>query len=189
MTRPRRQSTRGGRAGRADGAGDDVPLAWHELLRAGGLVRRLAEPHFTRMGISPAQWGVLRALQRLSRRGVADPRMHELGAALLVQPPSLSATLDRMVRAGLVRREPDPDDHRSRRIALTGAGRDRVNNALGAHSAWVRSITAGLGTAELDRLASLLTRLNSHMMNQMDLPVPPPGVRAPARRRAPRKRS
>src|SRR5690348_6152602 len=113
------------RPARKPPAGDTPPPAtWQALIRVDGLVRRLSDPHFARYGLSAAQWGVLRSLARLEERGLPEPRMRELSDALLVQPPSLSATLDRMVRAGLVVRKEDPEDQRSRRIAMTEAARE-----------------------------------------------------------------
>lgn len=136
---------------------------WQALVRVGGLIRRLSEPHFTQYGLSSAQWGVLRALDRLEARGHGEPRMNELGDELLVHPPSLSATIDRMVRAGLVTRREDADDQRTRRIGLTKAGRTRLNNALDDHHAWVRRMLAGLSSEEQEQLGALLHRLGDHL--------------------------
>lgn len=147
-------------------------IALRELVRISGLLRRLSEPHFATYGISPAQWGVLRSLARLDDAGLAEPRMHELGQSLLVQPPSLSATLDRMERVGLVSRRADPVDQRTRRIGLTAAGRRLLEEAMASHHVWMRNMMSGLSAPELDRLASLLTRLGSHMLELAESPRP-----------------
>lgn len=154
-----------------------APQPEHAALRAaihlGGLLRRLSEPHFATYGLSPAQWGVLRALDRLQQGGQANPRMHELGAALLVQPPSLSATLDRMERVGLIVRRQDPDDHRTRRVELTRAGRRTLDGALESHHLWIRTIMGGLPPADLKRLTSLLASLTAHMEHLAKPPAKP----------------
>jgi DNA-binding MarR family transcriptional regulator len=41
---------------------------------------------------------------------------------MTIEPPTMVRTIDRMVRAGLVARTPDPDDGRVSRINLTERG-------------------------------------------------------------------
>jgi DNA-binding MarR family transcriptional regulator len=67
--------------------------------------------------------------------------------------------LDRLERAGLIARQPDPADRRSTLIALTDAGRELVDTATAAHLANERRILAGLTAAEQGRLADLLRKL------------------------------
>jgi DNA-binding MarR family transcriptional regulator len=54
-----------------------------------------------------------------------------------VDAANLIETLDELEAGGLIRREPDPDDRRRRRIDLTPAGRNR-------HVAWLPLARAGL---------------------------------------------
>ncbi len=188
------KSARAASPGRPAGKGASLRSArssqqvLRELVRVGGLFRRLSEPHFARFGVSGAQWGVLRSLSRLHEAGKPEPRMHELGAALLVQPPSLSATLDRMERSGLVVRREDPDDQRTRRVALTSAGRDLLRRAMPDHHAWIERLMNGLSRAEADRLRALLEKLGAHMFTIADASESPgsaPGRISPRSRRAP----
>lgn len=151
--------------------------ALRALVRAGGLLRRHSESHFARYGVSPAQWGVLRALHRLDESGYPQPRMHELGAALLVQPPSLSATIDRMHRLGLITRIPDPTDHRTRRVGLTDQARRLLSDAQQSHNLWIRTIMGGLSPAKLRQFADLLTSLSSHMELLAEAPAEPQGLK------------
>lgn len=167
------------------GGQNETRTAWLALIRVDGLIRRVSEPHFARYGLSSAQWGVLRSLLRLEERGLPEPRMHELGAALLVQPPSLSATLDRMVRAGLVVRKVDPEDQRSRLISMTGAARELMKHAVPDHLEWVEGMLAGLTPVERGRLGRLLDKLSVHMTERIDQPMPA----APVRGRRPPKAS
>jgi DNA-binding MarR family transcriptional regulator len=153
-----------------------------------GLLRRLSEHHFARIGLSPAQWGVLRSLTRLEEQGRCDPQMHELGAVLLVQPPSLSATLGRMEKAGWVRRRRDPRDKRSCLIALSPAGRELVEHGLRDHERWVSRVMGGLGSAEQAQLLALLAKLGGHLGGLVEgLSGPKPRVARATR--APRQRT
>ncbi|MGH7133277.1 MAG: MarR family winged helix-turn-helix transcriptional regulator [Phycisphaerales bacterium] len=148
-------------------AGEEVVTSPQAALRAlgqtGGLLRRISEPYFGAYGISAAQWGVLRSLSRLEARGSSCPTMVELGDALIVRPPSLSATLDRMARAGLIERRKDPQDQRTRRILLTAAGRSLVARVLIGHHQWIKGVMSGLSSKEHEVLLRLLTRLGEHM--------------------------
>jgi len=151
--------TAGGRGGDDDGAS----RTWRSMVRVSGLMRRVSEPHFARYGLSPAQWGVLRSLARMEAGGHREPRMNELREHLLVQPPSLSATVDRMVRAGLVTRRTGRDDQRTRHIGLTNAGRSRLDAAHDDHRAWVHGMMAALTPEEQAHLGVLLERLGEHL--------------------------
>jgi len=65
-----------------------------------------------------------RALVVLAARGPQGTA--ELAAALAVNPSTATRMCDRLVRKGLIRRQRQPGDRRSVRIALTAPGRDLV---------------------------------------------------------------
>lgn len=150
--------------------------ALRAVLRVPGVLRRVTDPHFARHGLSTAQWGILRSLSRMEDGGEASPRMHELGRALLVQPPSLSATLDRMERAGWLRRLADRDDQRTRRIQLTRAGRALIARVLVGYGAWQRGLVSVLNEREQRSLAEFLERLASHWEGPAGSHEPPRGA-------------
>lgn len=135
----------------------------HEILRLSLLLRRISEPRFAGFGMSTTQWAILRTLARLEQQGQPSPRVHELSHALLIQPPSLSATLDRMERAGLLQRIMDPDDHRTRRVQLRPDGREMLERALVGHAAWQSQLMAGLGTGEQRAVRAKLATLRAHL--------------------------
>ena len=82
----------------------------------------------------------------------------ELIARLGVEPPTVTKTLQRLERAGLVTRAPDPARPRVGRVYLTDAGkalREPVEEI------WIRTdeeLQKGLGEAERELLARLLHR-------------------------------
>jgi DNA-binding MarR family transcriptional regulator len=85
--------------------------------------------------------------------------MGELGATLGLEKSSLTGLVDRAVRRGLVRREPDPDDRRAVQVVLTGEGRDLAEDFYAATCRRVDDLAAGLGGPDRDRLAALLGRV------------------------------
>src|ERR1043165_1846101 len=168
----------GARRGESALAVSPAQQALRELIRAGGLLRGLSESHFAQYSLTMAQWGVLRSLQRLELQGNDQPRMYELGAVLVVRPPSLSATLDRMERVGLVSRRVDTRDNRSRIISLAPGGRRLLDRVTADHQKWIPSVMSALKPREQVVLGRLLTTLGLHMQDLSRRP----GVERAARR-------
>jgi DNA-binding MarR family transcriptional regulator len=137
--------------------------ALRELIRVEGLLKRVLEPYFARFGISPAQWGILRALQRSEEAGREPPRLTDLCALLLVRPPSVSGVVDRLERMGLVAKAPFGGDKRARGVGFTDAGRRLVGTVLTGHGARIAQIMGGLDTAEQTDLLRLLKKLGAHL--------------------------
>ena len=81
-------------------------------------LRAYADRELSRHGVRFGQYQLLRVL--FDRDG-QTPR--ELADAVVVEMPTVTRTVQRMVRDGLVRREANPDDARSIRIFLTAKGR------------------------------------------------------------------
>ncbi|HXH34393.1 MAG TPA: MarR family transcriptional regulator [Plantibacter sp.] len=79
------------------------------------LYRPILEP----LGLTHPQYLVMLALWQHSPRSVKD-----LGAALQLEPATLSPLLKRLDVAGLIRRDRSPLDERVLDVTLTGAGRD-----------------------------------------------------------------
>ena len=77
-------------------------------------LRALLEPY----GITPAQYLILECLWL--KDGLAPKT---LGDMLRFDSASLTGLIDRLERAELVRREPDPEDRRALKLKLTKKGR------------------------------------------------------------------
>src|SRR5262245_39477999 len=96
------------------------------LVRAFGLLERVMQPYFSQFGITGAQWGVLRTLDRAEQAGLRGLRLTDLSDRLLVRPPSVTGVVDRLERAGLVVRDASPTDLRAKEVRLTARGRQRL---------------------------------------------------------------
>ena len=86
---------------------------WAARLFARELERQLGET-----GVASAYMPVMFALAD----GAALTQT-ELARRAAVEQPTMAATLKRMERDGLIRRDPDPDDRRSALVRLTERGR------------------------------------------------------------------
>jgi DNA-binding MarR family transcriptional regulator len=164
----------------ASGTSNPLPpppdeAAFRALIRVGGLIKRVVEPHFARFGISPAQWGILRTLRRAEEAGDEPPRLRDLCNRVLTRPPSVSGVVDRLERLGLVAKVPAPGDLRSRRVRLTDDGRALVRQALAHHAEWIAKVMDGLTLGEQRELSRLLEKFGAHLEH---LTAPPGGEAA-----------
>jgi DNA-binding MarR family transcriptional regulator len=107
-------------------------------------------------GVGIGQWAVLMFLWERDGRSQAD-----LSRAVAIEPPTMVRTIDRMVRDGLVKRVPDPDDGRVSRISLTERGRalrdELVPRAVAVNQANLDRLNPAEGRS-LHRLLVKLTR-------------------------------
>jgi DNA-binding MarR family transcriptional regulator len=136
---------------------------FRSLIRTFGSLERVMQPYFLRFGISGAQWGILRTLQRAEADGIPALRVTELSHRLLIRPPSVTGVVDRLVRDGLVKRESLPSDLRVKQVSLTAKGRERVRQVLDVHGAQVGKVLSGLSPEEQVELGRLLDRLREHL--------------------------
>jgi DNA-binding MarR family transcriptional regulator len=96
----------------------------------------------------------------LSRAPRGSMRVGDLARALRITVGGTSKLVDRIERAGLIARSPDPDDRRASRVVLTAAGTRKLTAAVQTHEAEVRSILDGvLRPEEQQRMGDWVSRL------------------------------
>jgi MarR family transcriptional regulator for hemolysin len=121
---------------------------------AGRLLVRELEQRLAPLGLSPAHMPVLLALETtdsLPQKALAE----RAG----VEQPTMTATLNRMERDGLVLRIPNPEDGRSMLVALTPLARARLPEVEKAASAINAMVLEPFSAAERAQLFSLLGRM------------------------------
>jgi MarR family transcriptional regulator for hemolysin len=97
-----------------------------ELLLAGRQWRTIARAAAARHGMSEAASAPLVWLDRLGD----NVRQNALADAVGIEGASLVRLLDELEAAGLVVREPDPDDRRAKAVSLTSQGRKVVEKVI-----------------------------------------------------------
>ncbi|BFV59358.1 MarR family transcriptional regulator [Kitasatospora sp. CMC57] len=118
---------------------------------------RLGQVH-AQHGIGKGEFDVLGTLRRSGEPYTLSPR--ELTATLMVTTGGMTGRLDKLERAGLVSRSPDPNDRRGLRITLTEAGLALVDRAVGPGVAiYEETLAAALTPEEAATLSDLLRRL------------------------------
>jgi MarR family transcriptional regulator, organic hydroperoxide resistance regulator len=125
------------------------------LHRAAQKLGTVAQEAAVRHGITTRGQIVLTALvsEEFQRTQLA------LGTALGLDKTTLTAELDRLERAGLIMRKPDPHDRRVRVPVITERGRAVQREVEKLHVEVEREFTAGLAPEEARSLRVLLERL------------------------------
>ncbi|MER7168465.1 MarR family transcriptional regulator [Micromonospora sp. NPDC000207] len=134
------------------------PMAvFGRIYRLARLVGDRQEKVYAAWGLSRGEFDVLATLRRSGRPYTLAPKA--LAASLMLTSGGMTGRLDRLERAGLVRRTPDPADRRGLQVTLTDAGRRAAEEAVDAGLAVQRDLLAALPAADRDRLADLLRDL------------------------------
>ncbi len=129
-----------------------------------GRISRLAreleqrlEPVYREHGLEPGWHDVLATLRRSGPPYRLRPT--EFTSTLMLTSSGTTKRLDRLEQAGLIAREPDPEDRRGTLITLTGAGRRLIDAVTEAHLENERRLLSSLSEADQRRLADLLRTL------------------------------
>src|SRR2546428_8684130 len=94
--------------------------AWRALLGAHAAVITRVEQALAAAGLPPLAWyDVLWAVRESPQRRA---RLGELAARLTISRGGMTKLVDRLEQAGLLRREPTPNDRRGAYAVLTAAG-------------------------------------------------------------------
>ncbi len=150
---------------------DFSPLA--VVYRMGQVRRRLEQRMadvFARHGLTAADFLVIVTLRRAGKPyRMAQAR---LMAALGLTSGTVSLRLDRLVKAGSVIREPDPDDRRGSIIRLSDSGLRLFDAVAPEHLDNEDRLLSALTADERTELAGLLR----HLLVSLEPPRPAPGA-------------
>ncbi|MBI5941762.1 MAG: winged helix-turn-helix transcriptional regulator [Caulobacterales bacterium] len=103
----------------------DRPTFYILLKTAYRRMERWIEAEAANEGLSSAQAGLVLYLGKSDGAAIGDA-----AEALDVAPSAMTGLVDRMTRAGLVERRPDPRDGRGQRLHLTAQGWAARNDAV-----------------------------------------------------------
>jgi DNA-binding MarR family transcriptional regulator len=120
-------------------------------------LKRTMEETLSAQGLTHGEWSVLGMLKRLGSPYRRTPG--QLARHANLSTGAMTNRLDRLERAGLIRRQPDPDDRRSLQVELTAKGHDAWANSVGAQARKEELVVSALGENERVELNALLRRL------------------------------
>ena len=139
----------------------DLDTAGMEVF---GRVFRLAramgdrmEKAYARYGISRGEFDVLATLRRSGEPYTLSPR--QLSGALMLTTGGMTGRLDKLERAGLLRRSPDPHDRRGLQVTLTEEGLRLIDEAVGTGLTEQTQALSALDGERAAQLSDLLREL------------------------------
>jgi DNA-binding MarR family transcriptional regulator len=136
----------------------------HEALMGiwwtGILLRKQAKHFFSNFLSSEAQFNIMMAL-KYSEKPLTQ---NELGEQLLVDKSNITGLLDRMEKAGLLRRKNVPDDRRCYHIELTNAGRKILDKVEQPYRNHVKKLMAIFSKDEIGDITRYMTRLQNSVV-------------------------
>ena len=137
---------------------DTGPMAvLGRIWRIANLVAPGIEATFRSFGLDRGEFDVISTLRRAGPPWRLTPT--ELYTMLMISSGGLTHRLDRLEKAGLIRREASPQDGRSRAVALTDAGAALAEQAFRADMAQEAETLSRLAPEEREALAGLLRKL------------------------------
>lgn len=127
------------------------------LLRCAAHLERMIDQALQPLGLSFSDFDVLNTLRRRGDADGTNPKA--LATSALVTSGAMTSRLDRLERAGLLERHPDPADRRAILVRLTPRGQERSTRALDAVLAADRHFLEPLSTDDSHTVAAALKRL------------------------------
>lgn len=127
------------------------------LLSAADALLRESQRLFRPHGLSAAQFNVLNILAESS----AGLSQRELSEHLVVDRSNVTGLLDRMERAGWVKRTDHPTDRRIYQVVLTPGGRRLWSEVAPLYLKAVRDVTRGLDPRTMRECTVLLESLEA----------------------------
>lgn len=126
---------------------------WLILWKATKALEQNAIRSVARLGLGLSDFAVLELLLHKGPQPV-----NVIGKKVLLTSGSITTAIDRLESRKLVRRTGDPEDRRSRIVALTADGRRLIQKSFNRHAEDMEQVLAGLNAAERAGLVRLLKK-------------------------------
>jgi DNA-binding MarR family transcriptional regulator len=138
---------------------DTAPMeVFGRIYRLSRAMSDRTEKAYAALGIARGEFDVLATLRRSGEPYTLSPR--QLSGTLMLTTGGMTGRLDKLERAGLLRRSPDPHDRRGLQVTLTEKGLALVDEAVGAGLAvQTDALKGALNDEQAGQLADLLREL------------------------------
>ncbi|MEV7541506.1 MULTISPECIES: MarR family transcriptional regulator [unclassified Streptomyces] len=141
---------------------DTTPMAvFGRIYRISKAMGDAVERAYNRHGVSRGEFDVIATLRRSGSPYTLSPR--ELSATLMLTTGGMTGRLDKLEKAGLLTRSPDPHDRRGLQVTLTERGLALVDEAVSAGIEVNRAGLADFSPEEVEALGGLLRKLLADM--------------------------
>jgi DNA-binding MarR family transcriptional regulator len=125
------------------------------VFETAGVLLRGSQKLFRPHGLTAAQFNVL----NLVARNESGMSQRELSDLLVVDRSNVTGLLDRMEKAGWVRRDDSPGDRRVYRVSLTAAGQKLWERVNPLYLSAIAEVTEGLSGKRIRECIELLGQL------------------------------
>jgi len=136
---------------------------WMLLPRVGDAFDLCHDLVFSKFGITTEQWRLLTCIQS---RGSLRPS--DIAWMLERSPNSVSMLVDRMVKAGLVKRTRDRKDRRTVFVSMTDKGKEAVGPAVPAGWEFIHKVLSALSDDDQRALADMLETLKCEFQSYLN---------------------
>lgn len=142
----------------------ELDLLPMELVARLGAITRLItrdhlEPFFKEHGLHQGEFDVLATLRRAGKPYSLGPS--QLFDALMISSGGMTNRLDRLEKAGLIERSPNPEDRRGMLVNLSKKGLELIDRIMPLHVENEANALATLSKKEQDTLNAMLEKLLS----------------------------
>jgi len=145
-------------------SGNTLLRLWFLMHRDVGLLRRCEDQMYGEKGLTTEQFSVLVAIKYL-RESV---RISDVAWWIGRTPNSASMIIDRMVKAGLVRRVRDRKDRRTVFVTMTSKAENALKLAIPAGWEFIQKIMSPLSEANRHTFERLLETLRYEALNYLN---------------------
>ncbi len=121
------------------------------------VARNHLEPLFAEFGLQRGEFDVLATLRRAGAPYALTPT--QLYEATMVSSGGMTNRLDRLEKADLIERRPNPQDRRGTIVALSDKGLELIDRAVPLHLQNEHRVLSGLSVDEQRQLNGLLAKL------------------------------
>ena len=136
---------------------------WLLLRRVGDALGLCQDLIYSKYGLTSEQVAVLAAIKS---RGPLRPS--EFSSILERSPNSMSMIIDRMVKAGLVRRTRDRKDRRAVSVNMTDKGREAVEPAVPTGWQFIHKVLSPLSYDDQRALADMLETVKCELVGYLN---------------------
>lgn len=134
------------------------------FLRVELLRRKLLRPHFIELGLTVGQ-GQPRILRMLRLKGAMSQR--ELADLCVLDVTTMSRTLDKLEKMGLVNRTDNPACRRSWVISLTPEGEEKADKVIALFKMADEIFSDGMTEEEIKKLYDMLAVIEENVERNM----------------------
>ena len=136
---------------------------WLVLMKAYRSVMHHAQESMAVLGLGPSDFVIL---EMLLNKG--PQKVNDIGRKVDLTSGSITTAVDRLGARGLVTREVNQVDSRSRIVHLTDKGRSLISDGFAAHSASMEKACGGVNIQERTELIALLKKLGLYAQAHFD---------------------